>query len=146
VPYAPSFAKAAEGSLRQSSGLPAEALATTNVVGPSFAKATEGSLRQSSGLPAEALAKAGGGGGNRTRVRKCFHMSVYVRSLSFGDSPGRNASDMLSGFARRRNTLTGSSPPPGLRPARLRPDSASRRSRRGRAAYLGRKCEVVVRS
>ncbi len=27
--------------------------------------------------------KNGGGGGNRTRVRKCFHEGLYVRSLSF---------------------------------------------------------------
>ena len=31
-----------------------------------------GSLRQESGLPAEALAKVGGGGGSRTRVRKPY--------------------------------------------------------------------------
>ena len=46
-------------------------------------------------------AKDGGGGGNRTRVRKCVHVGVYMRSLSIGDSPGRNASGALSGVARR---------------------------------------------
>jgi hypothetical protein len=35
------------------------------------------------GVPTEALAKVGGGGGNRTRVRKCVDISVYMRSLSF---------------------------------------------------------------
>ena len=39
-----------------------------------------GSLRQESGLLAEALAKAGGGGGSRTRVLDICCLSVYMFS------------------------------------------------------------------
>ena len=42
--------------------------------------AMAGSLRQESGLPAEALAKAGGGGGSRTRVLDTCYLSVYMFS------------------------------------------------------------------
>jgi len=53
---------------------------------PSQAPATTaGSLRKAKapadkpdGVPAEALAKAGGGGGNRTRVRRSYTKGVYM--------------------------------------------------------------------
>ena len=52
----------------------------------------------------------GGGGGNRTRVRKRFHERIYVRSLSFKSSPPARASGALTPVARRLSFLPGQPP------------------------------------
>jgi len=94
----------------------------------------------------EQLRQVGGGGGNRTRVRKCFHERIYVRSLSFKSSPLTRASGPLTSAARRLSFLPGQPPASRVGARCRRPlPLAGGHGGDGRP-LLGRQRQVVVGS
>jgi len=88
----------------------------------------------------------GGGGGNRTRVRKCFHERIYVRSLSFRSSPPARASGALTPAARRLSVLPGQPPSSRVGARCRRPVPLAGGHGGDGRPLLGRQRQVVVGS
>ena len=78
----------------------------------------------------------GGGGGNRTRVRKRFHINIYVRSPSFViRRPGPRRARCPGSLGEDRTRIGRLRRPPGQGPLSS-PQPPSRRSAVGRVAQL----------